>query len=109
VGLDRDAATNALSGFLDGRTLTADQHDLIALIVEHLTANGAMEIGRLYEVPFTSVAAGGPESLFAAADVEALVEAIRAVAANAKPREARRSGWPPETCAFLSERGAEAR
>jgi len=88
VGLDRDAATNALAGFLEGRTLTADQHDFIALIVEHLTANGTMEVGRLYEAPFTSVAAGGPESLFTEADIEALVEAIRAVATNAEPQEA---------------------
>ena len=87
VGLDRDAATDALSDFLEGRTLTADQHDFIALIVEHLTANGAMDVGRLYEAPFTRVAAGGPESLFVEADVEALVAAIRAVAATAEPRE----------------------
>src|SRR6202012_248108 len=39
VGLDRDAATDSLSGFVEGRTFTADQHDFIALIVEHLTAN----------------------------------------------------------------------
>ena len=88
VGLDRDAATDALSAFIDGRTLTADQHDFIALVVEHLTANGAMDVGRLYESPFTSVAAGGPESLFPEADVDALVAAIRAVGANAEPREA---------------------
>jgi type I restriction enzyme R subunit len=55
--------------------------------VEYLTANGAMDVGRLYEAPFTSVAADGPESLFAEADVETLVEAIRAVGANAEPRE----------------------
>ena len=77
VGLDREAATDALSGFLEGRTLTAAQHDFIALIVEHLTANGAVH----------ECGCGRAESLFAEADVEALVEAIRAVGASVKPRE----------------------
>ena len=72
----------------NGRTLTADQHDFVALVVEHLTANGAMDVGRLYEPPFTTVAAGGPESLFPEADIDALIEAIRAVGANAEPRDA---------------------
>jgi type I restriction enzyme R subunit len=87
VGLDRDAATDALSGFVNGRTLTADQHDFIALVVEHLTANGAMDVGLLYEQPFTSLAAGGPESLFPDADVDELVAAIRAVGENALPQD----------------------
>jgi type I restriction enzyme R subunit len=87
VGLDRDAATDALSGFANGRTLTADQHDFVALVVEHLTANGAMDVGLLYEPPFTSVAAGGPESLFPDTDVDALIAAIRAVGANAHPQD----------------------
>ena len=85
VGLDRDAATDALSGFLDGRTLTAAQHDFVALVVEHLTTNGAMDVGLLYEPPFTGLASGGPETLFRDADVDALISAIRAVGANAHP------------------------
>jgi type I restriction enzyme, R subunit len=87
VGLDRAAATEALSGFIDGRVLTADQHDFVALVVEHLTANGAMDPGLLYEPPFTNVASGGPEALFPDADVDALIAAIRAVNANARPQD----------------------
>jgi type I restriction enzyme R subunit len=37
VGLDRDAATDALSGFIAGRTLTANQLDFIQLVVAYLT------------------------------------------------------------------------
>jgi type I restriction enzyme R subunit len=87
VGLDRDAASDALSEFVNGRTLTADQHDFVALVVEHLTANGAMDVGLLYEPPFTSLAAGGPETLFPEADVDALIAIIRSVGANAHPRD----------------------
>ena len=87
VGLDRDAASDALSEFVNARTLTADQHDFVALVVEHLTANGAMDVGLLYEPPFTSLAAGGPETLFPEADVDALIAIIRSVGANAHPRD----------------------
>ena len=87
VGLDREAASDAVSGFVDGRTLTADQLDFIALVVEHLTANGAMDVGLLYEPPFTSLATGGPETLFPDADVDALIDVIRAVGENALPRD----------------------
>ncbi len=72
---------------LSGRNLTADQHDFVALVVEHLTANGAMDVGLLYEPPFTSVAAGGPETLSPDIDVDALIDAIRAVGENARPRD----------------------
>lgn len=87
VGLDRDAATDALAGFIESRSLSASQHDFVSLIVQHLTANGQMDPGLLYEPPFTSVAPGGPESLFSDGDVDALVAAIRAVGLNAGAQE----------------------
>jgi type I restriction enzyme R subunit len=86
VGLDRDAATHALAGFINGKTLSAAQHDFVALVVEHLTANGTMDPGLLYEPPFTSISPGGPEALFRDADVDALIAAIRAVDDNAIPQ-----------------------
>jgi type I restriction enzyme R subunit len=87
VGLDRDAATDALSGFIDGKTLTADQHEFVAIIVEQLTINGTMDLGLLYEPPFTTLAPGGPEALFADAEVDDLITAIRAVDTNARPKD----------------------
>ena len=87
VGLDRAAATDALATFTVGRTLTAAQHDFIALVVEHLTINGAMDPGLLYEPPFTDHAVGGPESLFPDADVDALIATIITVRDNALPRD----------------------
>ena len=47
-----------------------------------------MDVGLLYEPPFTRVAAAGPESLFADTDVDALIAAIPAVGANAHPHDA---------------------
>jgi type I restriction enzyme, R subunit len=88
VGLDRDAATDALTGFISGKTLSAAQHDFVALVVEHLTANGSMDPGLLYEPPFTSISPGGPEALFDDADVDALITAIRAVDDNTIPQSA---------------------
>ncbi len=83
--LDRDAATDALSGFIAGRTLTANQLDFVNLIVTYLTEHGVMEVGRLYEAPFTDIAPEGPEGLFSGADVDQLVSALDAVRAAVSP------------------------
>jgi type I restriction enzyme R subunit len=85
VGLDRDAATDALSAFIAGRTLTANQLDFVTLIITYLTEHGVMEIGRLYEAPFTDHAPAGPESLFSGADIDALLAALSEVRASASP------------------------
>jgi len=87
VGLERSAASEALAGFIDGRTLSANQLDFLALIVDHLTENGMMEIWRLYESPFTDVAPQGPESIFAVKEVDELEAAIEAVREGAEPKE----------------------
>ncbi len=87
VGLERDAAAQALAGFIDGRTLGANQLDFINLVVEHLTQNGAMDTGRLYESPFTDLAPRGPESIFPASDVDELVAVVDAVRASAVPQD----------------------
>jgi len=59
VGLDREAAMEAFSAFLQGGTATANQIEFINLIVEELTLTGVMEPGRLFESPFTDVNAQG--------------------------------------------------
>ena len=54
VGLDREAAKEALGGFLAGKTLSANQIEFVNLIVNHLTEHGVMEAALLYESPFTA-------------------------------------------------------
>ncbi len=83
IGLDRDAATNALSTFISGRTLTANQLDFVNLVIAYLTEHGVMDVGRLYDPPFTDLAPEGPEGLFSGADIDDLIAALDSVRAAA--------------------------
>ena len=65
VGMDRAAAQEAFSEFLSNRSLTTPQIRFIEMVIDQLTARGVMEPSALYEAPFSSVNAGGPEALFA--------------------------------------------
>jgi type I restriction enzyme R subunit len=55
AGLDRAAATRAFDSFTQGRKLTAHQLEFIDMMIEHLTARGAMDPRLLYESPFTDL------------------------------------------------------
>ncbi len=83
VGMDRAAAKEALAGFMAGKTLSANQIEFINLIVEHLTERGVMEPARLYESPFTDLTPKGPEGLFDAVEVDALIGALARLRAAA--------------------------
>ena len=76
VGLDRVAAKEAFAGFLDDQRQTANQIEFVNLIINELTENGVVEPRRFYESPFTDIAASGPEELFTAAGVDALLDAV---------------------------------
>ena len=65
VGMDRAAAQEAFSQFLSNRSLTTPQIRFIEMVIDQLTARGVMEPSALYEAPFNSVHASGPEALFA--------------------------------------------
>lgn len=80
VGLDRNAAVEAMAEFLNDTHATAAQIEFAKMIVEYLTVDGAIDAGRLYETPFTAVSATGPDTLFGIAKVErlfAVIEDIR--------------------------------
>jgi type I restriction enzyme, R subunit len=79
VGLDRQAAKEALAGFLAGKTLGANQIEFVNLIVNHLTEHGVMEATMLYESPFTDLTPRGPDGIFSSAQVDELMAAIEQV------------------------------
>ncbi|MER6592053.1 DEAD/DEAH box helicase family protein [Micromonospora purpureochromogenes] len=51
----------------------------------HLIRNGSMEVGRLYESPFTEIAPHGPDALFPSDDVDRIISILHSVRATAAP------------------------
>lgn len=83
VGLDREAAKKALTGFLTGKTLNSKQIEFVDMIINHLTEHGVMDASLLYESPFTDMAPQGPDGLFNAAQVQDLVTILNGIQSTA--------------------------
>jgi type I restriction enzyme, R subunit len=83
VGMDREAAKEAIAGFIAGKSLSANHIEFINLIVDQLTEHGVMEAARLYESPFTDVTPRGPDGLFQSAEVDELMRVLEAVRSTA--------------------------
>ncbi len=83
IGLNREAAKQAFSSFIDGgKTLTANQIEFIDLVIDHLTERGVLEPSRLYESPFTDIDAQGVSGIFELGDVKKLVKVINDIKAR---------------------------
>jgi type I restriction enzyme R subunit len=84
IGLDRAAATEELSAFTGGSTLTGNQLAFVTLLVDQLTQRGVVDPKLLYESPFTGVAPTGPDGLFTGAQVTELISALRRIRESAE-------------------------
>lgn len=83
VGLDRQAATEALGGFLQDKALGSNQLEFLNLVVNHLTERGVVDPALLYEPPFTGYAPQGPDGLFTTAQVDQLFQTLHHIRATA--------------------------
>lgn len=79
VGLDRQAAKNALAGFLAGETFKANQIQFLDEIVNHLTEHGCMDASRLYESPYTDFSPQGVEGVFSSVQVDELISVLKEI------------------------------
>ena len=93
VGLDRAAAQAAFADFLADRALTPPQIRFVEMLIDQLTVRGIMEPEALYEAPFTSLHAGGPDGLFDgdATVIDGLFGALKSAHRGLEP-VARREG-----------------
>ncbi|MCB8950074.1 MAG: DEAD/DEAH box helicase family protein [Ardenticatenaceae bacterium] len=82
VGLDRRAAKEQFADFLNEAIYTPDQIQFVNYIIEHLTKNGSMEPGMLYERPFTDLHDSGPNGLFSGEEMSQLLAVVRKVNAS---------------------------
>lgn len=76
VGLDRSAAKEAFARFLDQGRCSSQQIRFVEMIIDRLTANGAIDPGQLYEPPFTGLHFEGLDGVFADAEATELVSLI---------------------------------
>ena len=83
VGLDREAAKQAMASFIADKTLGANQIEFVNLIVDHLTEHGVMDAALLYESPFTDINPQGPEGVFSSKQVGELVAILEQVKVRA--------------------------
>ena len=83
VGMDREAAKEAMAVFIAGKTLGANQIEFVNLVVDHLTEHGVVEPARLYESPFTDLTPRGPDGLFSPVQLDELMRTLEAVRATA--------------------------
>jgi type I restriction enzyme R subunit len=78
VGMDRAAAQQAFSRFLDGSRYSSQQIRFVEMIIERLTVHGEVSVGQLYEAPFTSVHHKGLDGAFSPQEADALQQALDA-------------------------------
>ncbi|MFB7877093.1 DEAD/DEAH box helicase family protein [Nocardia sp. NPDC056064] len=84
TGLEEQTARESFDAFQSGRTLTANQLDFLDLLVKVIVANGIVEVGSLYDPPFSQRYPHGPDVVFPDTadldEIEAILGRLRATA-----------------------------
>ena len=83
IGLDVEAAQKAFSEFLEAGNLSANQMVFIQNIIDHLTINGTIDPGMLFEPPFTDINQEGVFGLFDDGQAQKIVTIIEGINGNA--------------------------
>ncbi len=79
VGLDREVAKGLFNEFLVGSVYNANQIEFINLIINQLVDHGIVDIGLLYESPFTDISPTGPDALFSAEQVNRIMQLLEEI------------------------------
>ncbi|MBE9396806.1 DEAD/DEAH box helicase family protein [Pontibacterium sp. N1Y112] len=83
VGLDMQAAKEAFSDFLDEGIYNAEQINFVNKVIDHLMDNGILDMGHIFEPPFTDDHSESAYGFFDEDKVVELFSRIRKVNANA--------------------------
>ena len=83
VDLDMNAAKEAFSDFLDEGIYNAEQITFVNKVIDYLMDNGILEMGQIFEPPFTDDHGESAYGFFDEGKVVELFKRIRAVNANA--------------------------
>ena len=77
IGLDRNAAKQAFAQYLESSNFGANQIRFIENVIDHLTQNGVMDPGQLYESPFIEAHPDGLDGIFGNDDADQIVSIVR--------------------------------
>ena len=83
VGLDRNAADEAFSGFLNTGNLSANQNKFISMIIDYLTVEGVITPKMLFESPFTQFHTEGIYGIFGEENTKAILGILDEINHNA--------------------------
>jgi type I restriction enzyme, R subunit len=83
IGLDRHEAKLLFADFLNGQRYNSNQIEFVNMIIDHLTKNGVMEPGALFESPYTDYAPNGLADLFSDGDARKIVDTLKEIRINA--------------------------
>ncbi len=83
IGLERGAVQEYFAEFIAGGA-SGDQIEFVGMVIEHLTRNGVIDPGLLYDSPFTELTPDGPDSLFSEDDVERFLTKLRTLNRSAE-------------------------